>query len=90
MLGIRRYHNSLVIDPCLDKRFNQVTLDYLFDDYQLHITYHIENEGKEVEKIVLNGKIVKDKVKANHYKKSVFVIERSLLKSENDIEIYIK
>ena len=27
MLGVRRYHNDLVIDPCLDTRFNDKNLN---------------------------------------------------------------
>jgi len=90
MLGVRRYHNDLVIDPCLDTRFNNTKLKYKFDDYMLNITYHVNGDKSNVKKVLINGELVKSKVKLHEYKEKAFVINRSLLKNVNEIEVYLE
>ena len=56
----------------------------------LNITYHVNGDKSNVKKVLINGELVKSKVKLHEYKEKAFVINRSLLKNVNEIEVYLE
>ena len=63
ILGLKIYHNTLSIRPCIPKEWNGFSVQYKYGEsiYNIKVTNNNLKNG-EVNKIKLNGEIIENKI----------------------------
>lgn len=86
ILGIRTYHNDLVIDPVLPRVMDGLEVDYVFQGKKIHFIYKLGQPG-----LKLNGSDTLYHQLPQSYKNPAFVLDGQMIKRyQGDIilEVY--
>lgn len=85
VLGIRVHGNSIILDPVLPKKCDQLEFEYSINNHPVTIRYHVEG----IKKITVDQQDVPYSEVHNTYRSSGFAINSSLIKDNSVIDIYI-
>ena len=93
VLGLRFTEDKIIIDPVISKDLDGLNFNYQYASKPINFIYTIENSGKVVNKVCVNGMEVCFGKHHNAYREGGIEIDKNVvekhLKDNNTIEIYM-
>ncbi|MGL4373958.1 MAG: GH36-type glycosyl hydrolase domain-containing protein, partial [Turicibacter sp.] len=94
VLGFRMTAKDINLDPVIPAQLNGLTFNYTYDSKPITFIYHVEGEGKEIDKVLVNGQMIETQAVSSTYRQSGVQINKEVFDaamSENTtVSVYMK